>query len=70
MKSDYIIKVYLHHRFGQKYVVGQNNADLTCGRGETTSSIWRRIRISGGLSLAIIADKILTPIMGWYGERI
>lgn len=34
-------------------------------RSETTPSIWRRVRVSGGLSLSPLADKILTPLMGF-----
>ncbi|TFY68428.1 hypothetical protein EVG20_g3557 [Dentipellis fragilis] len=27
--------------------------------------IWREFRVSGGLSIAALSDKILTPLMGW-----
>ncbi|KAI0062111.1 hypothetical protein BV25DRAFT_693414 [Artomyces pyxidatus] len=27
--------------------------------------IWREFRVSGGLSIAALADKVLTPLMGW-----
>ncbi|TFY73255.1 hypothetical protein EWM64_g10757, partial [Hericium alpestre] len=27
--------------------------------------IWRRFRVSGGLSIAALSDKVLTPLMGW-----
>ncbi|EIW61073.1 uncharacterized protein TRAVEDRAFT_166210 [Trametes versicolor FP-101664 SS1] len=26
---------------------------------------WRRVRVSGGLPLAVFADKIITPLFGW-----
>ncbi|TFY54719.1 hypothetical protein EVG20_g9593 [Dentipellis fragilis] len=28
--------------------------------------IWREFRVSGGLSISALADKVLTPLMGWY----
>lgn len=34
-------------------------------RGEESVKVWRRVKISGGLSLAVLADKIITPLMGW-----
>ena len=30
--------------------------------------VWRRFRVSGGLSLTVLADKIIDPLMGWYAE--
>ncbi|TFY78592.1 hypothetical protein EWM64_g5415 [Hericium alpestre] len=27
--------------------------------------IWRRFRVSGGLSIAALSDKVITPLMGW-----
>ncbi|KAA1475848.1 hypothetical protein DENSPDRAFT_842724 [Dentipellis sp. KUC8613] len=27
--------------------------------------IWREFRVSGGLSIAALSDKVLTPLMGW-----
>ncbi|KAA1475824.1 hypothetical protein DENSPDRAFT_842694 [Dentipellis sp. KUC8613] len=27
--------------------------------------IWREFRVSGGLSISALADKVLTPLMGW-----
>ncbi|TFY79153.1 hypothetical protein EWM64_g4855, partial [Hericium alpestre] len=27
--------------------------------------IWRQFRVSGGLSIAALSDKVLTPLMGW-----
>lgn len=27
---------------------------------------WRRVRVSGGLHLGVFADKIITPLWGWY----
>ncbi|KAG8978153.1 hypothetical protein FRC05_011269 [Tulasnella sp. 425] len=38
------------------------NIQLT---GEESVKVWRRVKISGGLSLAVLADKIITPLMGW-----
>ncbi|TFK82988.1 hypothetical protein K466DRAFT_590094 [Polyporus arcularius HHB13444] len=31
----------------------------------TAHRYWRRIRVSGGLPLAVFADKVLTPVWGW-----
>ncbi|KIO34799.1 hypothetical protein M407DRAFT_210250 [Tulasnella calospora MUT 4182] len=33
--------------------------------GEGSVKVWRRVKISGGLSLAVLADKVITPLMGW-----
>ncbi|KAG8905263.1 hypothetical protein FRC00_013389, partial [Tulasnella sp. 408] len=33
--------------------------------GEESVKVWRRVKVSGGLSLAVLADKIITPLMGW-----
>ncbi|KAG9051596.1 hypothetical protein FS837_004106 [Tulasnella sp. UAMH 9824] len=33
--------------------------------GEESVKVWRRGKVSGGLSLAVLADKIITPLMGW-----
>lgn len=29
------------------------------------SQIWRTFKVSGGISIAALADKILLPVMGW-----
>ena len=28
--------------------------------------IWRRFRVSGALSLTVLADKLMLPLMAWY----
>ncbi|KAG9019483.1 hypothetical protein FRB90_001555 [Tulasnella sp. 427] len=33
--------------------------------GEQSVKVWRRVKVSGGLSLAVLADKVITPLMGW-----
>ncbi|THV02002.1 hypothetical protein K435DRAFT_775869 [Dendrothele bispora CBS 962.96] len=31
--------------------------------------IWRRVRASAGLKIGVFQDKILCPVMGWYGAK-
>ncbi|KII85084.1 hypothetical protein PLICRDRAFT_331059 [Plicaturopsis crispa FD-325 SS-3] len=48
-KRDVIIRIYL---------VGVNDA-------QGNPRIWRRLRVSGGIKLSVIQDKVIAPVMGW-----
>lgn len=65
-KCDYIIKVYLQDLFVLQDSNTFYHLILITGRRKKVYPLYRTIRVSGAMSLATLADKVLVPVMGWY----
>lgn len=51
LRCDFLIKIWLSL---------ENNFNM-----KLNPSVWRRVRVSGGISLRALHDKIIGPLMGW-----
>ena len=69
MVRDYVLKIFL--RCAASLVLGhvlRSRRDIPGKNGGPR--IWRRFKVSGALSLSVLADKIMLPLMGWYGVEM
>ena len=64
---DYVLKISLRCRVvvAPAEQALMSHRDVPGVNGEPR--VWRRFRVSGALSLSALADKIMLPLMGWYG---
>lgn len=44
------------------------SSELNNNRGE--ERVWRRFRVSAGIKIQTLQDKVITPIMGWRVPRV
>jgi len=69
---DYILHISVsyvdHPQLQGELVTSPNDRYIT--KEDGSRRVWRRFRVSGGLSLTVLADKVIDPLMGWYVEGL
>ena len=67
-RRDYTLHISVrcvnHSRPRSWLLISAQNSYVT--KEDGSRRIWRRFRVSGGLSLTVLADKVIDPLMGWY----
>jgi hypothetical protein len=64
---DYVLHISIscvhHSQLKTRPITSVKNRYVT--KEDDSRRVWRRVRVSGGLSLTVLADKIIDPLMGW-----
>lgn len=66
-RRDYVLHIsvsYVNHLELRGQLTSVQNRFVT--KEDGSRRVWRRFRVSGGLTLTVLADKVIDPLMGWY----